>query len=95
MKTVKETNFFGMSVVIEHIKTVTILSNPLKQKKPNKKKTYTESKAVDFTLQLDLIKRHILPKNVHNIMKLKLRYFKSIINSLNLQGLLLKMSYFK
>ena len=61
-----------MSVVIEHIKTVTKLSNPLKQNKPNKTKAYTESEAVDFTLQLDLIERHIFPKNVHNIMKLKL-----------------------
>ena len=61
-----------MSVVIEHIKTVTKLSNPLKQNKPNKTKAYTEPEAVDFTLQLDLIKRHIFPKNVYNIMKLKL-----------------------
>ena len=37
----------------------------------NKIIVYTESKAADCTLQLHLIKRNILPKNVHSIMKLE------------------------
>ena len=37
----------------------------------NKIIVYTESKASDCKLQSHLIKRNILPKNVHNIMKLE------------------------
>ena len=35
-------------------------------------KLYTESKAADCTLQLNLIKKHFLPENAHSVMKLKL-----------------------
>lgn len=31
-----------------------------------------EFKAADRTIQLDLFKRHIIPKNVDNVMKLQL-----------------------
>ena len=49
------------SVSIEHPKTVTKLSKPIKQPKiitqqPNKIKVYTEWKAADCALQLNLIK---------------------------------------
>ena len=52
---------------MEHPKTVTKLSKPIKQPKIisqqlNKRKSHTESKTADHMLHLDLIKRHILPK---------------------------------
>ena len=55
------------SVSIEHPNTVTKLSRPIKQPKiitqqPNKIKVYTESKAADCALQLDLIKINFLLK---------------------------------
>ena len=39
---------------------------------PNKIKLYTESKTADLTLQSGLIIRHVLPKNVHKVVRLKL-----------------------
>ena len=37
----------------------------------NKRKIYTESKATNFMVQLDLIKRPIFLKNVRKVMNLK------------------------
>ena len=64
------------SVTIECQKNVTKLSKPIIQSKiitqqTNKIKVYTKPKAPDRTLQLDLTKRHILPKIIHSIIKLK------------------------
>ena len=39
---------------------------------PKTPKSYTESKAVDFTLQLDIIKKLFFLKNIHNVMKFKI-----------------------
>ena len=39
---------------------------------PKTPKSYTESKAVDCTLQLDIIKKLFFLKNVHNVMKFKI-----------------------
>ena len=73
LETVEKSNILDIeSVTIEHPKTVTKLSKPkIITQQPNKIKIFTKSEATDLTLQLDIIKRHILPKNVQNVMKLK------------------------
>ena len=61
-------NIFDIkSATIEHPRTFTKLSKPIKQRKVITQKP----KAPNRVLQLDIIKRHILPKNDHNVMKLK------------------------
>ena len=75
LETVEKPNIFDIeSVIIEYPKNVTKLSKPIKQQKiitqqPNKTKVYTES--ADRTLQLDLIKRHILPKKCSQNYEIK------------------------
>ena len=76
-------NNYSTYTAIKHRKTVTKLSKPIKQpiiitQQPNKIKVYTESKAADGMLQL----RHILTKNAHNIIQLKLEILKSMMGSL-------------
>ena len=75
LQTIEKPNIFDIeSVTIKHWKLFTRLYKPIKQpkiisQKPNKINVYTESKAVDHTLKLELIKRHILPKNDHKVPK--------------------------
>lgn len=71
--TVEKLNIFDIeSVTTEHPKNITKLSKPkLITKQQNKIKIYAESNAADRTLQLDIIKSHILFKNVHNVIKSK------------------------
>ena len=71
--TVEKLNIFDIeSVTTEHPKNITKLSKPkLITKQQNKIKIYAESNATDRTLQLDIIKSHILFKNVHNVIKSK------------------------
>ena len=89
-------NNYSTKTAIKHPKTVTKLSKPIKQpiiitQQPNKIKVYTESKAADRMLQL----RHILTKNAHDVIQLKLEILKSMMSSLILQDLLLKINYLK
>lgn len=57
---------------------------------PSKKKTYTESKVADRSLELEIIKINILPKNNHKVIKLKSLNLKSMISKLTLQDPILK-----
>ena len=66
MVTIEKLNIFGRELVtIEHLKTVTKKSKPIKKR--NKLKAVTESKAVDQALELDFLKIHILPKKIVTI----------------------------
>ena len=57
---------------------------------PSKKKTYTDSKVADRSLELENIKINILPKNNHKVIKLKSLNLKSMISKLTLQDPILK-----
>lgn len=57
---------------------------------PSKKKTYTDSKVADRSLELEIIKINILPKNNHKVIKLKSLNLKSMISKLTLQDPILK-----
>lgn len=57
---------------------------------PSKKKTYTDSKVADHSLELEIIKINILPKNNHKVIKLKSLNLKSMISKLTLQDPILK-----
>ena len=57
---------------------------------PSKRKTYTESKVADRSLELEIIKINILPKNNHKVIKLKSLNLKSMISKLTLQDPILK-----
>lgn len=57
---------------------------------PSKRKTYTESKVADRSLELEIIKINILPKNNHKVIKLKSLNLKSMISKLTLQHPILK-----
>ena len=57
---------------------------------PSKKKTYTDSKVADRSLELEIIKINILPKNNHKVIKLKSLNLKSMISKLALQDPILK-----
>lgn len=57
---------------------------------PSKKKTYTNSKVADRSLELEIIKINILPKNNHKVIKLKSLNLKSMISKLTLQDPILK-----
>ena len=46
-------------------------------------------------LQLEVIKKHILPKNICNDMELELCILRSVMGSLTLQDLLPKKNYLK
>ena len=91
-------NIFGIkSVTIEYPKNVTNLSKPIKQPKtvtqqPSKIKIYTESIAADCTLQLDIIRRHILPKNVRNVEILNSKKYDE---QLNLTRYSIKITFLK
>ena len=60
----------------------------------NNQTIYTESKAVDCMLQLDVIKRYTLPKNCSHRYEIKIVNSKKY-DSLTLEGLLLKIDYLK
>ena len=63
---------FLILLFVEHPKTAPKISKAkIITQKLNKTKFYTESKATDCTLLVDIIKRYSLFKNFHNIMKLK------------------------
>ena len=49
---------------------------------PNKIKVYIKLNAVGRKLRLDLIKRHILPKGAHSVIKLKLQFLKRMMSKL-------------
>ena len=78
LETKEKQNVFDLeSVTIEQLKSVTKLSKPIKQpkiitQKPSKIKLYTESNTADCTLQLDIVKGHIFPEDVHNNIKIEL-----------------------
>lgn len=57
---------------------------------PSKKKTYTDSKVADRSIELEIIKINILPKNNHKVIKLKSLNLKSMISKLTLQDPILK-----
>ena len=44
-------------------------------------------------LQLDLISRHIIPKNVHCDIKLKFQILKGMMTRLTLKDLILEINY--
>ena len=68
LEILEKANIFDIeSVTIEYPVTVTEISKPIKQpefitQQSSKGKVCTETKAVDWLLQLDLIKKYILPK---------------------------------
>ena len=79
------------SFTIKPPKTVTKLSNlKIITQKPSKIKSYTESKAADCGLQLDIIKKHILPKKCSQRYKTKILYSKMYDEQLNLARLSFK-----
>ena len=76
-KLLKNWKHFGEeSDAKEQPKTVTKLSNPIKLLLLNNKKINKILYIVKSSWlypKLDLIKRHILPENLHKVMKLKLQ----------------------
>ena len=88
-KTVKKKKKFGIkSITIEHPKTVTKLLKLRIQQilitHPNKIKVYADSKEADRTLQLDLIKKHNLPKKCFQQYEIKITVSKKHDEQLNL-----------
>ena len=71
------------SVNKEHRKTITKLSKATTNQ-PNNLKIYTESKAANQTLQLDIIKRHILPKKCSQDYEIKILNSEKHDEQLNL-----------
>ena len=57
---------------------------------PKTPKSYTESKAIDCTLQLDIIKKLFFLKNVHNVMKFKILNFKNYDEQFNIPSFSIK-----
>ena len=67
----------------EYRKTITKLSKATTNQ-TNKLKIYTESKVANQTLQLDIIKRHILPKKCSQSYEIKILNFEKHDEQLNL-----------
>ena len=73
---------------IEHRKTATNLSKPIKNPKfitqqPTRTKVYTVSKAADRMLQLDVMKRRSFPKKWLQRYKIKILNYKQYDHQLN------------
>ena len=91
----KQSIFDLESVTLEYPETVTKLSklNIITQK-PNKIRIYTESKASDHALQLDIVKTYFLPKNSSQSYEIKISSSEKYDEQLNLARSSIKNKFF-